>query len=319
MEDKKKKLFWLEYTDCGPLIATLPFAAVGFEIRDWGWHPDFPETLLNEIFPVVKAWQPDIIVFWLAPGYWKSLDAQEPDEWIKFCEIIRTDPSTKHIKIMGFLGSNLVSAAQEQTWNNRYDFWTSGPLKVVEHAMQAQYLTGNKLNGYEGASYYLLTNGAWKIQENVFGKAPHSETFFSKADGAFAMLPKTRILDEISPAGPIWISNGIKPHIPTTIIFCYKVLPFPGTEYFNADELKSLSEFASNANHSQQLLFGIGRNLLEQNPEITQNVLKQVRQAGDWQVFISEHMWFEIMPGPGFDDILYNHVQFKHWEYPFTV
>jgi hypothetical protein len=319
MEDKKKKLFWLEYTDCGPLIAALPFAAVGFEIRDWGWPPDFPEMLLNKIFPVIKAWQPDIIVFWLAPGYWKSLDAQEPDEWIKFCEIIRIDASTKHIKIMGFLGSNLVSAAQEQMWDDRYDFWTSGPLKVVEHATQAQYLAGNKLKGYEGANYYLLTNGTWKIQENIFGEEPHSDAFFSKADGAFVSPPKTRILDAISAAGPAWISDGIKANLPTTIVFCHKALASPALEYFSADELKNLSMLADNANNSRQLLFGIGRNLLEQNPEITQNILEQVRQAGNWQVFITEHMWFEIMPGPGFDQILYKHAQFKHWEYPFSV
>ncbi|MCD4738475.1 MAG: hypothetical protein K8R89_04370, partial [Anaerolineae bacterium] len=77
---KNKKLYWLEYTDCGPLIVTKPFELVDFEVKDMGWSPDFPNTLIEDILPEIETWRPDIVVFWMAMGYWKPFAGEEPRE-----------------------------------------------------------------------------------------------------------------------------------------------------------------------------------------------------------------------------------------------
>jgi hypothetical protein len=64
-----KKLLWLEYTDCGPLIATKPFEIVDFEVRALGWDPDSTDMLMQDILPEVEIWRPDILVFWMSMGY----------------------------------------------------------------------------------------------------------------------------------------------------------------------------------------------------------------------------------------------------------
>jgi len=319
MRKQKKKLYWLEYTDCGPLLASIPFAAVGFDVKDWGWHPDFPQVLLEDILTDVIAWEPDIIVFWLALGYWKPLHIEEPKEWVEFCKIIRKHPKMQHTKIMGFLGSNEISNEQQRNWDKRYDFWTSGQLRVVEHGILAQNLVGTRLEGFEGVNYYLLnSNGHWKVREKLLQKDRSAQLYYSGMEGEFTRVPKTRILEKFTQAGPVWTPRSIKANLPTTIVYVHKDT-YSLSGFFARNELENISNIANVLNTSKQWLIGVQQNLLTQEPNFVQDVLDQAKDAGDWKIFITEHMWYEIMPGPGYDDVVYNNRIFKHWEYPFAI
>ncbi len=321
--EKEKKLFWIEYTDRGPLLLTRPFETARFNTQNYAWGPDFPNIPMNNILPKIKSWQPDILVFWLGLGYMRSAQTVvEPNEWIEFCEIIRTDPATQHIKIMAYLGAAKVNSSEQlKIWDKRYDFWSQDRLRVIEDSILARHLVGEKTMGFEGVNYYLENNnGSWVFSDNIFRKRFSFKKSFFGAEGEFARIPKTRLLAGIAETGPIWHQKSIQANTPTSIVYIHKD-PTQKVEnkYFGAGDLEQLSKFIHNLKSSRQLLIGVSQKLLQASSRLIQNSLDQAKAAGDWQIFINEHMWFETMPGPGFDDIVYNGKQFERWEYPFTI
>lgn len=314
---KNKKLYWLEYTDCGPLIVTKPFELVDFEVKNMGWSPDFPNTLMEDILPEIETWRPDIVVFWMAMGYWKPFAEEEPREWIMACQAIRGHPHLQHTKIMAFLGLEKSTPEQEEVWRRRYDFYTLGPLRVIEHARVAKQLVGEELRGFEGVNHYLLTrNGTWKVQDYLLNERTNRDVLRPNAEGQFAKIPRTRLLT-ITPQGNYtWIVDGIQAETPTYIIYVIKALRAWREEGLNVAEMEWLSTLAVMTKPDHQLLIGANDKLLQAGPETVTRVLEETRQAGGWQVFINEHLWFENIPNPLFVEVVYEGIKYKHWEYP---
>lgn len=315
-----EKLYWLEYTDCGPLIITKPFEVVGFKVKDMGWHPDFPNVLMEDILPEIKTWRPSIIVFWMAKGYWEPFTGEEPNEWITACQIIREHPHLQHTKIMAFLGFEESAPEQEDVWRQRYDFYTTGPLKVIEHAKVAKQLVGEELKGFEGVNYYLLTrNGSWKIQGYLLNEQRDRDALQPDAEGQFARIPRTRLLTTDQQGSHAWIIDGVRTETLTYIVYIIKALQVWQEEELNAVEIKRLSTLAGMAQPGNQLLIGANDILLQTGPKTVGRVLEQAQQAGGWQVFINEHLWFENIPNPLFEEVVYEGVKYERWQYPIAM
>jgi hypothetical protein len=73
--------------------------------------------------------------------------------------------------------------------------------------------------------------------------------------------------------------------------------------------MERLTYLAQQATPEHQLLIGANETLLQVEPEIIRRVLEQAQRAGGWRIFIIEHLWFEIVPNPDFDKVVYEGVQ----------
>lgn len=321
---QNKKLYWLEYTICGrfcsPILMKQPFEVVGFQTKWSSWYPDIPDVLAAEILPEIETWQPDIILFWMGPAYSKPLVGEEPPEWTATCHHIRENLNLQHTRIMAFLGFEESTLEQERAWRKQYDFHTTNHLRVIEHARIAKRLIGEEVRGFEGVNYYLVNrNGNWNIQDYLLDEEAVRDESQPDAEGEFDRVPATRLLATTSSSDYAWVANGIRAGTPTHIVYLTKSLRAWREGKLNIAEMKRLSTLASRAESGYQLLIGANETLLQAGSDGVVEVLKQAQHVGGWQVFINEHMWFEGMPGTLFNEIVYEGIKYKHWEYPFKM
>lgn len=293
---ESKKLYWLEYTDAGPFIISTPFEAVGFHVRSNGWGPGYPDYLLKVILLEIETWRPDIIVFWMDRDpfrrNYEHFFTQEPTEWIAACRLIRENPKLRHTKIIALLGFKESSPEQEAAWRERYDFYARWPLRAIEHARIAKQLVGEEVKGFEGVNYHLRRNGNWKIQDHLLMERLIQGQVQPDAVGQFSSRPHTRLLATDLQGNYEWIVDGIKSETPTHIVYVIRSLR-EWQQGLSTSEIARLTALAEMSTPDCQLLIGANDILLQTETEIVVRILEQTRQAGGWQVFINEHLWFE--------------------------
>ena len=301
---KCKKLYWLEYTDCGPLVVTRPFEAVGFETKYCDWGPADPDALVKQVLPELESWHPDVVAFWMSGGYFTKF-TEEPREWLDACRFIREHRELWNTKIMAFFGFN-GTREQESAWRERYDFHTKWPLRVIEHARTAKRLVGEEVKGFEGVNYYLLHHGNWNLQEHFTENQVIKGQMYPGAKGQFAKTPVTRLLAYSGQEEYGWIVDSIRVEMPTRIVYIVKdKQAWQGG--LNAREVACLATLAEASGFVHQFLIGVNEALLRTDPSTVIRVIKQAQQAGGWQVFVNEHLWFEgVLSGvQGIEEILY--------------
>ena len=320
--EQNKKLFWLEYTICGrfcsPLLMTQPFEVIGFQSRWNSWYPGIPEALEEEILPEIEVWRPDIVLFWMGPAYSKPLIGEEPREWVVACDRIRKSGRFRHTRLMAFLGFEHRTMEQEAVWRMRYDLYTTGHLRIIEHGRVAKRLVGEKVQGFEGVNYYLNHNGHWEIYLYLLGEKTPRKARQPDAMGEFAHSPRTRVLTVSPDNGYEWVADGMLAETPTSIVYIVKSPEDWQRDQLSAVERERLNTLADDVGPGHQLLVGANEALLEMEIDSVAEVLRQVTGAGGWQVFINEHMWFEKMPGMLFNEIVYEGKRYTRWEYPFV-
>lgn len=289
--EQPRKLYWLEYTDAGPLIIRTPFEAVGFEVQANGWGPTDPERLGKVIFPKLEDYRPDLIILWMSRGYYKHF-TQEPTEWVTTCRRIREHPKLQHTKFMVFLAVKGITPEKEAIWSKRYDFYTHGPVRCIEHARAAKRLIGEEIKGFEGVNYHLRHNGNWKIQDYFLNTKLSKDEVQPDAVGQFAQKPDTRLLATNTQDGYIWIADSIQSRAPTYIVYIIKSSK-AWKEGLSKSEFERLRLLTEKNPSSHQFLIGANDTLLQAGGETVVQVLEQAQKAGGWQVFINEHLWFE--------------------------
>ena len=292
MKDRKK-LFWVEYTDAGGFDGIVrSFEALDFAVKVNGWFVNHPEELWEHVFPEVRSWQPDIIVFWLRPGQRMT---GEPPEWRTAVQQMRADPDLQHTKIMAFLGFGQPTAAQSRIWRQRYDFHSMLPFRMVEHVKIAKRLVGEEIKSWEGVNYLLKRNGSWRIQDYLLEEAFREENR-PDAKGEFAWQPQTRLLGGARREGVTWVAGGIQAEVPTSIVYLIKKSSSPWEMGLGTSDISRLSTLANACETERQLLVGANEDLLHADPAAVNQVLDQAQQAGGWRVFINEHLWYEGLP-----------------------
>lgn len=296
-----KKLYWLEYSDAGPLrIGPLFASAVGFNVRFNSWNPDYPNMLMENIFPDIETWQPDIVAFWMLG----MTQLDEPAEWITACQFIRNHPNLQHAKIMAFLKLDKSTPEQETIWHQRYDFYTRLPLRVITHARVAKQLVGEEIKGFEGVNYYLTLHGEWKIQNYLLDEQASKNELRPDVEGQFDTMPITRLLTTNKKNGYAWLANSIQAKTPTYLVYVIKELSAwqKGLDQAERERLVALAKMAT---PNYQLLIGANDTLLQAGLPAIARMLEQAQRAGGWQVFINEHLWFESIPGSEFTKVVY--------------
>ncbi len=289
------KLYWLEYSTLGgPLIITKPFEVVGFETKEDSWEPSYPDRLTERIFSDIEIYQPNVIVFFKSP----EIRTEEPPEWITVCQRIRENPNLQHTRIIAILGRGEITPKQTAIWNQRYDFYTRLPFRVIELARVAKQFVGEQIKGFEGINYYLSSgrrpNGSWTVQSYLVNELVPKDDLQPDVKGQFARPPRTRLLVVDEQGKYNWKADSIQIETPTYLIYLVKSLPAWQNGLDSLDR-KKLIRLAQQATSAHQLLIGVNETLLEIEPEIVVQILKQAEESGGWQLFINEHMWFEIV------------------------
>lgn len=306
----KKKLYWLEHSSMGgPLAPVMIFDAVGFEVGEigfWATYDDskrFTENTLRRL----EVYQPDLVVFLTLPSQVSTVN--EPPEWIKIRKHIRTSSNLQHTKIMALFGVDEIISEDEEIWKQEYDFFTKLPFRVIEYARIAKQLMGEQIEGFEGINYYLSlggqsANGNWLLQDYLVNDKADKDESKPEAEGQFAYVPRTRLLRVDDQGKYTWQADGIQAKIPTYLVYLIKSLSI-WREGLSISEMERLTYLAQQATPEHQLLIGANETLLQVEPEIIRTVLEQAQQAGGWRIFIIEHLWFEIVPNPDFDKVVY--------------
>lgn len=300
-----KRLYWLEYTDIGDLMPTRVFQAVGFETQHNSWNSVFPERLRERILPEIEAWRPDVIALWIHSGnIWPG--GIEPPEWVMLCQYLRQHPVLHTTKLMAFIGLEASTFEQRQLWQQRYDFYTLWPMRIIEHATIARQLVGEPLQGFEGVNYTLqLDYGPWKFQNALLMEQSDQEHPRPNAEGRFSTSPVTRLLTTETATGYGWDPEPIKVQTPTSIVYIIKGAP-TWRAGLSASECGRLAQLAATVSPGQQLLVGANSALLQTDASAVVQVIQQAAQAGGWRVFINEHLWFEgVLHGWGVRQVLY--------------
>lgn len=322
----RKRLFLLEYTAIGPLISGEFFIAVGFEIKHRQWGFGFLEEdsdfLFKEILPEVVNWQPDVIVFFLAPGFYAPSLAREPQDWLAACQFIRQHQDLQHTKITAFLGAYEGTLEQENSWAERYNFFVQGPVRVIEHVKAIKKLVGETVKGFEGVNYHLLNmEDDWKVQPYLLEEQGKKNSLQPDAEGLFSgpLAEKTRLLMTSELEGYAW-GECIKTETPTYIVYVLKKLEIWQKEGLSITEIERLSILADGVPAAYQLLVGVNDVLLKAETELIVQVLEQAQQSGGWQIFINEHLRFEgFCPWEDFEEIVYQGVEVDPQRLPITM
>jgi hypothetical protein len=298
---ERKKLFLLDYDAMAPCLAGSPFEAMGFETEYYvlvAFAPDanFLHEMWEKFFSRIEEQQPDVVALFLCPGYRrKHPKVEEPQEWRIVCQRIRENPRLQHTKIVAFLGPYVRSSKQrKEDWDKRYDFYTQGPLRVVEHARIIRGLVGEEVKGFEGVIFCAQKRGDWKIQEHFLNEQVERETLQPDAMGRFShfRLGKTRLLAHGQDGDYAW-GDRIRTATYTYIVIAIKSLEGWQEESLSPIEVERLAYLASQAPPDCQLLIGANDVLLKADPKVVNQVLEQAWQAGGWRVFINEHLWFD--------------------------
>ncbi|CAG0936494.1 hypothetical protein TFLX_05370 [Thermoflexales bacterium] len=301
-----KKLYWLEYCNAGPLYLNKAFAAVGFqtEVNDWG--PQVPRGLRDRCLPDLEKFQPDIIALWVGLGG-NALKALKnvPPEWMEVHGLIRQNPQLKHCKIMTFMRESAASQVREDEWKRTCDLYLVQPFRWIEHAKLAKRWVGEEPSDVAGVNYYLSENGTWNIARL---DAKHPSTQLPDAAGQFDRVPMTRLLTAYEVDGPRWIRGGILPKRATYIVYVVKDLP-SWTVGLDPSEREWLKALSRQAPPDSQLLLGANDQILRTDRDSINRVIEQAQHSGGWQIFISEHMWFENVGIADFEKAVYESSQ----------
>ncbi|MBE7471975.1 MAG: hypothetical protein DPW09_38450 [Anaerolineae bacterium] len=319
--EKPKRLYYLEYTDWVPYYLPHPFEAVGFECRGSWWEPKDPDRLIRVVLPGLEQWEPDIIFWRFRPMYNPDL-AEEPEEWLTFCQHLHHHPVLHRTKIMAiFSGPYKPNSVIKDEWSQRYDFYDRGPFRIIKHAKIAKNLVGEWLKGFEVINKdYLPKNGRWTIHSSLEVEQTIRSGLRPDAEGQFIRPPLTRILAINHQDNFVWIKGAILAEQPTQIVYITKDLS-AWSGGLNGEDKERLMGLARIAIPNSQLLLGVDEALVQSKPNIARQVLEQVQDIGGWQIFVVEHMWFEglrerISPEK-FEQIVYEGIEIDdagHWK-----
>jgi hypothetical protein len=296
-----KKLYWLEYADLGFLGAVEPFKAIGFQTQAGGWTPHAPDVLMKRVFPKIIEWKPSIIFLAVLPTE-EQYSMAGLSSWLELRQRMLLDTALRHVKVMLMLNQDVLSIEQELQWKVTGDlFVPHRPFRCIKYAKAAMRLVGEEPSDIAGVNYYLSHNGEWQIYQEESRKA---NLISPDAEGQFARPSLTRILAAASSHGFTWVANGIQPHRLTYIVYVVKSAQEWG-QGLGDTVAQRLSTLAHKAAGNVQLLVGANDQLLQAGPNCVSRVVEQAHQMAGWRVFVNEHLWFEQMPNPRFEEIVY--------------
>ncbi len=294
------KLYALGYSDrtFQPFVSS--FMAVGFELQISAWDNkrSVSSYSYNNVLAELESWQPDILFYWAVIGFEPEWEV-EPPEWLALLHEVRTRPTLQHIKVMAlfahyYLEKNIVNPA----WEDRYDFYAQGPLRVVNHTRKAKALVGQTILGFEGVLRYLkyLDESINEVNSRWIVHYPHSvANSLPDAEGQFEIPPLTQVLTIDEQGRTVWLKGGIQAERPIYIVFIVKE-GSGGEQGLDRSEglrLLTLAKSAKARDPNTQLLLGVNEPILQTSAEALLILRKQLYDVGGWQLFLNEHLWLE--------------------------
>jgi hypothetical protein len=187
-------------------------------------------------------------------------------------------------------------------WEKACDRLLYMPFQCITYPKIVAQLLGEEV-GLNGVNNYLTHNGHWVTRDPASTDANQE---LPDAEGIFARPPLTRVLTAPSPNELSWLPSLIQAEQPTNLVYIIKS-PEEWRKGLHESEFRRLSTLARSATGQHQLLVGVNINLLQLEPEYVANVIGQIQQAGDWKLFVTEHLWVEwMLPPHFFYEVAYN-------------